>query len=122
MKATLIRIITPLTLISCVSAGCSRPNYSPRPTIDPKVQEQLEAPINCATAKEDIASLEDARASVAKQVISGVRAVNPFSAAAGVVLGDEQDRLQVASGKYNDKIDAKIAQIKRKCVAYLGEV
>ena len=73
-------------------------------------------------SKEDIASLEDARASVAKQVISGVRAVNPFSAAAGVVLGDEQDRLQVASGKYNDKIDAKIAQIKRKCVAYLGEV
>ena len=115
MKATLIRIITPLTLISCVSAGCSRPNYSPRPTIDPKVQEQLEAPINCATAKEDIASLEDARASVAKQVISGVRAVNPFSAAAGVVLGDEQDRLyrrnyfaHRSKVRHNERLDLQL--------------
>lgn len=122
MKATLIRIITPLTLVSCLTLGCSRQNLSPRPTIDPKVQEELDAPVNCSTAKQDIATLEEARASVAKQIVSGARAVVPFSAAAGIVMGDEQDRLKVASGEYNDKIDAKIAQIRRKCVAYLGEV
>lgn len=122
MKATLVRVITPLILVSCLSVGCSRPNLSPRPTIDPKVQGDLDAPVNCSTAKQDIATLEDERASVAKQIASGARAINPFSAAAGIVLGDEQDRLEVASGEYNDKIDAKIAQIKRKCVAYLGEV
>jgi hypothetical protein len=92
------------------------------PTIDPAIKEQLDSPINCETAKVDIATLEKERASVAKQVISGARAIIPFSAAVGVVTGDEQDRLEVASGNYNDRIDAKIAAIKRRCVAYLGEV
>jgi hypothetical protein len=92
------------------------------PTIDPKIKEQLDAPIDCTTAKQDIATLEDARASVAKEVISGARAIIPFSAAAGVATGDEQDRAEVATGVYNDRIDAKVAAIKRKCIAYLGEV
>lgn len=122
MKATLIRVITPLTLVSCVLVGCSRENLSPRPTIDTTVQQELDASINCATARQDIATLEEEKASVAKQIVSGARSVIPFSAAAGIVLGDEQDRLEVASGEYNEKIDAKMAQIKRKCVAYLGEV
>ena len=122
MKTAIFRIAIPAIVASTCIVGCARPNNSPRPTIDPAVEEQLRSPITCETAKVDIATLENAKASVAKQVISGVRAVNPFSAAAGVVLGDERDRLDVASGDYNDRIDAKIAAIKRRCVAYLGEV
>jgi hypothetical protein len=122
MKSILIRVITPLAFVSCLSVGCSRTNHSPVPTIDPQVKQQLEAPINCATAKQDIATLEDERASVAKQIISGARSVIPFSAAAGIVMGDAGDRFEVATGEYNEKIDAKISQIRRKCVAYLGEV
>jgi hypothetical protein len=108
--------------MSCCAIGCSRANHSPVPTIDPQVKQQLGAPINCATAKQDIATLEDEKASVAKQVLSGARSIIPFSAAAGIVMGDARDRVEVATGAYNDQIDAKIAQIRRKCVAYLGEV
>lgn len=122
MKHVIIRIAIPAILASTCMIGCARPNNSPRPTIDPAVKEQLDSPINCETAKVDIATLENEKASVAKRVISGARAINPFSAAAGVVMGDEQDRLEVASGDYNDQIDAKIAAIKRRCVAYLGDV
>lgn len=120
MKTAIFRIALPAIVAATCIVGCSRPNNSPRPTIDPAVEEQLRSPITCETARVDIATLENAKASVAKQVISGVRAINPFSAAAGVVLGDERDRLDVASGDYNDRIDAKIAAIKRRCVAELG--
>jgi hypothetical protein len=112
----------PAVLVTALALGCARTNHSPMPTIDPKVKEQLEAPIDCSTAKQDVATLEDARASVAKEVVSGARGIIPFTAAAGVVTGDEQDRAEVATGVYNDQIDAKVAAIKRKCVAYLGEV
>ncbi|MEY4667587.1 MAG: hypothetical protein RL518_286 [Pseudomonadota bacterium] len=122
MTTNLLRCIVPAILITTLGMGCARTNHSPMPTIDPKIKEQLDAPIDCTTAKQDIATLEDARASVAKEVISGARAIIPFSAAAGVATGDEQDRAEVATGVYNDRIDAKVAAIKRKCIAYLGEV
>jgi hypothetical protein len=77
--------------------------------------------VNCSTARQDIATLEQEKASVAKQIVSGARSVIPFSAAAGIVLGDQQDRMEVATGEYNDKIDAKIAEIRRKCGVAIGE-
>lgn len=121
MKSTPIRLLALLTLITCSSIGCAgRKNLSPLPTIEPRAKESLEAPVNCSTAKQDIAVLEDERASVAKQILSGVRSVVPFSAAAGILLGDYKDRAEVATGMYNEAIDDKIAQIKRRCVAYLG--
>jgi|688.fasta_scaffold422208_1 hypothetical protein len=122
MKGPIIRVVIPVIVATTFSAGCARTNNSPMPTIDPALKEQLNSPINCETAKVDIATLEEEKASVAKQVISGARAIIPFSAAVGVVTGDEQDRLDVASGDYNDRIDAKIAAIKRRCIAYLREV
>jgi hypothetical protein len=36
----------------------------------------------------------------------------------GVVMGTEGTKLQVATGEYNDKIDARIAEIKSKCGIY----
>lgn len=122
MKSSTARLVITVILALVVTTGCSRTNRSPMPTIDPEVKAKLDAPIDCSTAQQDIASLEDAKASVAKQVISGARAIIPFSAAAGVATGDEQDRAEVATGAYNDRIDAKIAAIRRRCVAYLREV
>ena len=122
MKTNLLRITLPAVLASVCVVGCARTNHSPMPTIDPEVRARLDAPVRCETARQDIAYLEDQKASTAKQVISGARAIIPFSAAAGVVMGDEQDRAEVATGVYNDRIDAKIAAIKRKCVGYLNGV
>jgi hypothetical protein len=122
MKITLRHLTLPAVFASVCIVGCARTNYAPVPTIDPQVKERLDAPVNCVTARRDIAYLEEHKASVAKQVVSGARAIIPFSAAAGVVTGDEQDRAEVATGMYNDRIDAKIAEITRRCVGYLNGV
>jgi hypothetical protein len=89
------------------------------PTIAPEAKAALDAPINCLTAQRDIQILEEEKASVGKQILSGVRAVVPFSAAAGILMGDYRDRAEVATGQYNADIEAKIAQIRQKCGTYM---
>lgn len=116
MKNSLLLSIVPVMMIFAALSGCAnRTNLSPRPTIDPEAKEALEAPINCSTSERDIQVLEDEKASVGKQILSGVRAVVPFSAAAGILMGDYRERAEVATGKYNEDIEAKIAQIRQKC-------
>ncbi len=98
------------------ATGCSeRKNLSPLPSISEEAKAGLESSVNCKTAKSDIAVLEDEKASVAKRMLSGVRSVLPFAAAAGILLGDYRDRVEVATGKYNDDLEAKIDQIKKRC-------
>ena len=64
MKKYGIFFITSLLIATLTTTGCARKNISPRPTIDDKAKEDLAAPVNCATAQEDIATLEDEKASV----------------------------------------------------------
>ena len=104
-----------LLVIGTCAACMHRTNHSPRPSISDEAKAHLNKPVNCATAKQDIADLEEDRASTAKQVISGVRSVVPFAAAAGAVMGDTEDRAKVATGEYNSDIDAKIDQIRMTC-------
>ncbi len=75
----------------------------------------LARPINCDTAEEDIRTLENEKASVAERAKYGVPAITPAGAALGLITFTEKEKLQVASGVYNKKIDEKIAQIKREC-------
>lgn len=96
----------PLVTLLIISA-CS--------TIKPEVKANIDAPVNCQTAKADIAILEEERASVGKQVLSGVRMVFPVAAVAGLLTGDYKNRVQVATGQYNADIEAKIAKIQSKC-------
>ena len=39
----------------------------------------------------------------------------PFAAASGLLLGDYQDRVDVATGEYNADLQAKIDQIRGEC-------
>ncbi len=116
MSALRTVILTAAILLT-LTTGCSssRKNHSPMPTISEDIKADLEAPVNCSTAKHDIKILEEEKASTGKQVLSGVRAVFPIAAVAGLLMGDYNDRIQVATGQYNDDIDAQIAQIKRVC-------
>ena len=108
-----------LTLSLVVFSGCSdRKNVSPLPTISAGTRANLDAPVNCSTARSDIKILEEEKASVGKQVLSGVRSVLPISAVAGILMGDYSDRVAVASGSYNADIEAKIARIKALCGNY----
>jgi hypothetical protein len=96
--------------------GCmERKNLSPMPSIEETTKMKLESRVNCGTARADIRLLEEERASVGKQILSGVRSVFPIAAAAGILMGDYSDRISVATGQYNADIDAKIAEIKRDC-------
>lgn len=98
------------------AVGCAeRKNISPLPTISDKAKTDLDKPVNCATAWQDIRVLEEERASVGKQILAGVRSVFPIAAAAGILSGDYRDRVSVATGRYNDDLMAKIDQIKSRC-------
>lgn len=102
-------------LFLSLTACSDRRNLSPFPTISKDAEQELKQPINCNTAKADIAVLEEEHASVAKRLLSGVRSLMPIAAVAGILLGDYRDRVEVATGKYNDDIENKIAQIKTAC-------
>lgn len=112
------KILVALLLVGSV-IGCSdQKNVSPMPSVSPQARQQIEKPVNCYTAKRDIAVLEEERASVGKRMLSGVRSVMPIAAVAGLLTGDYSDRVSVASGEYNEAIEQKIAQIKTTCRVY----
>ena len=98
-----------------LSACMHRENHSPRPTITEAEQASLDKRVNCATARQDIATLEDEKASVGRRALAGVRSVIPFSAAAGILLGDYRDRVEVATGSYNEALENKILEIRTTC-------
>ena len=81
------------------------------------VEDQLARPtrINCATASGDIRVLQSEKAHVAQRLVEGATAIYPASAVMGVATGTEGTKLSVATGAYNDAIDARIAEIKRTC-------
>jgi hypothetical protein len=81
-----------------------------------QAQEQaLQQPINCATAEGDIRVLQSEKSHVAQQATLGITALAPAGIVIGVLTGTEKTKLQVATGEYNQMIDAKIAAIKRTC-------
>jgi hypothetical protein len=78
-------------------------------------QRELKQSVNCATAPSDLEILEKEKAGVAKRLALGVTSVTPIGAAVGILTLTEDDKLEVAIGAYNRKLDAKIAEIKREC-------
>lgn len=113
--ANSIKISLIVALVVAVTACSDRQNLSPMPSVSADAKRELKQPVNCATAKQDVATLQAEEASVAKQMISGVRSVFPIAAAAGILMGDYRDRVQVATGQYNSDLEAKIAEIKATC-------
>lgn len=103
-------------LIIFLNTGCAeQKNISPIPSITVDQRINLGRPVNCNTAQQDIKILEDERASTAREILAGARAVFPISAAIGLLTGDYKDRFLVASGEYNHVLELKIDQIKKTC-------
>ncbi len=98
----------PIICLTILVAACSSP-------ISYEAKHELEQSVNCATAKEDIRILEQEKASAAKMAKEGVTGLAPAGAVLGLITFTEKEKLEVASGVYNQKIDEKIAQIKREC-------
>ena len=82
-----------------------------------KVEKELASPppVNCETAEGDIRVLRSEKAHVAGQIAAGVTAIFPAGLVIGILTGTEGTKLRVATGEYNRKIDARIADIQRTC-------
>src|SRR5262249_33050904 len=86
-----------------------------QPPITQAEKQQLAPPVTCATAEGDVQTLQSEKARVGKQILEGVSAVTPIGLVAGAATGTESEKMQVASGDYNQMIDQKIVQIKTTC-------
>ena len=102
MKNELAAVFAVITL-----AGCAFQ--------EKQVEQSLAQPINCATSEGDIRVLESEKAHVARQLVAGVTSIVPAGIVLGLVTGTAGTKARVASGEYNQKIDERIADIKRTC-------
>jgi hypothetical protein len=100
---------TPITvlLVALVVAACSPQSK--------EAKQEMAKPVNCATAEGDIRMLEGEKAHVGKEILAGVSSFAPAGFVVGIATGTEGEKLEVAGGEYNKKIDAKMAEIKSTC-------
>ena len=99
----LVFVFVALLLMS----GCS--------PVSKEAKQEMTQPVNCATAPADLRALEAEKAHVGKQIAAGVTAIVPVSLVVNVATGTEKEHFQVATGKYDDMIDEKMAEIKTTC-------
>ena len=103
MRALMLVILTSLILLPACRA------------IFKQAEEDLDKPINCDTAEQDIATLRSEKASVEKRIAEGVTAVVPTSAVLGILTLQEDDKIEVATGIYNSMLEEKIDEIQITC-------
>lgn len=102
--ALALAVCFPLAMMSCSEAKKAK-----------AVERELKQPINCATAEGDLRALQHEKTHVTQQIAAGVTAIVPIGLVVGVVTGTEGTKFEMATGEYNKKIDAKIAEIKQTC-------
>ena len=75
------------------------------------------APIDCSTAKDDIATLQHEKKKTSDKAVGGILAFTPIGLIANAATGeDKMDKDQKLSAEeYNKKIDEHIARIKAAC-------
>lgn len=107
-KKTALRSIAATLAVALMASGCAMKFKK-----EEKAAERT--PVNCATADGDIRVLRSEKAHVAEQVGLGVMAIYPAGLVLGLLTGTEGTKIQVATGEYNKKLDAKIAEIQAQC-------
>ena len=95
------------------------------PTVSDDAKMKLSKDVDCSTAAEDIAGLEEERASTLKRISTGAQFVMPPAVVINIFRSYNQDgtseefyndREQVVTGEYNKSVEAKIEEIERICV------
>lgn len=78
--------------------------------------EQIEAsPVNCETAEQDLALLASERKRAEDSKATSLTALSPVGALIGIAKGTQDEKLEILSGDYIEKIDQKSAEIKKTC-------
>ena len=93
-------------------------------TVPDDAKMQLSKDVDCTTAEQDVAALEEQRASTLEQISTGVQYVVPVAVVVNIFRSYNQDgtseefyndREQVLTGEYNKSILAKIEEIQIVC-------
>jgi len=100
--------------LGILTAGCHLENKK----TEARIQEM---PINCDTAPGDLRMLDEEKKSTAQRTSAGVSSVVPIGLVAGLVTGTAGTKYRIATGKYNQMIDEKIAQIKQACPGVVAD-
>ena len=101
------RLFVTLIAVGAI-AGCAQTTQGERADL-------LDRPIDCASADIDIAALEAAIPGAGERAAASVRLVVPVSRIAGRVTGQLDERREIASGRTEEDLRARIAEIKAAC-------
>ncbi len=119
------RVIQKSSIAITIFAGMTFVLAACGQTVSDDAKMQLSKDVECSTAQQDIAALEEARASTLKQITTGVQYVAPPAVVINIFRSYNQDgtseefyndREQVVTGEYNKSVEAKIEEIERICV------
>ena len=100
-----------VVVLLALVAGCS----SQAPAPETQVQANLAKPINCSTAAADIKTLTSEKARTSQEIENGASSIIPVGAVAHIFGGSEKESLEIGTGEYNKKLDAKISEIRTQC-------
>jgi hypothetical protein len=80
-----------------------------------KVQDSLSQPVDCATARQDIQTLQDQKVSKSEEAAVGMSYALPTTILIGAITGTGGAKYEVGTGEFNRKIDDRIADIRSTC-------
>ena len=106
MQAQLIICLAAVGLL----AGCTQTQQNARADL-------LDRPIDCAAADLDMAALEAAIPGAGERAAAGLRLVVPVTRIAGRGTGQLDDRREIASGRTEEDLRARIAAIEKACTS-----
>ena len=106
-----MKYLAPGIIAVALLAGCS----AQAPAPEKQVQADLTQAVNCNTAQADIKNLTGEKARTSQEIEDGAGSIIPIGAVAHMFGGSEKQSLEIATGEYNKKLDAKIAEIKTQC-------
>jgi hypothetical protein len=106
-----MKYFTPVLIALALLAGCS----SQAPAPQKEVQANLAKAVDCSTAQADIETLNSEKARTSQEIEDGAGSIIPLGAVAHMFGGSEKESLEIGTGEYNKKLDAKIAEIQKQC-------
>ena len=100
--------------VAITLGGCAS-EYKKEAQNEQSAQKMATQPVNCATAQQDIATLQKEKVNASQQAAAGASAVVPIGLVGGLLTDTEKEKGQIATGKYNQVLDQAIAHIKSSC-------
>lgn len=107
-----MKVIIPfVTVIALAVAGCA----AQAPAPEKQVQANLAKSVDCSSASADIKTLNSEKARTSQEIEDGAGSIIPIGAVAHIFGGSEKESVEIGTGEYNKKLDAKIAEIRKQC-------